>query len=114
MQHKHTYDTQGKQLCCTQEERIYFNAGAKEILKKEHHPEEHDTEDGHDHSSIQESRLHLFLPAIISFSLLIIAIFLDHFYPQSWFTGWIRVLWYIFCLPSCWFACAQRSGRKYW
>ena len=96
MQHKHTYDAQGKQLCCTQEEKIYFNAGAKEILKKEHHPDEHDAEDGHDHSSIQESRLHLFLPAIISFSLLIIAIILDHFYPKSWFTGWIRVLWYIF------------------
>ena len=31
MEHKHIYDKDGKQICCTQEEKIYRNAGAKEI-----------------------------------------------------------------------------------
>ncbi len=31
--HKHTYDAQGKMTCCTQEEKIYTKAGAKELVK---------------------------------------------------------------------------------
>ena len=34
MQHIHKYDAQGKQLCCTQEEKI--NLIANKQLKKEH------------------------------------------------------------------------------
>ena len=33
IEHKHTYDKDGKQICCTQAEKIYINAGAKELLK---------------------------------------------------------------------------------
>ena len=33
MPHTHTYDKNGIQLCCTQEEKIYANAGASELLK---------------------------------------------------------------------------------
>ena len=45
--HKHIYNVQGKQLCCTQEEKIYTNAGAKELIK-EKHQHDHSDDDGHD------------------------------------------------------------------
>jgi Cd2+/Zn2+-exporting ATPase len=36
----------------------------------------------------------MFLPAIISFALLIVAIAFDNWITQTWFTGWIRIAWY--------------------
>jgi hypothetical protein len=29
MEHKHIYDAEGNQLCCTQEKKIYLNVGVK-------------------------------------------------------------------------------------
>jgi Cd2+/Zn2+-exporting ATPase len=37
----------------------------------------------------------MFLPAIISFVLLMVAIGFDNYFPQSWFTGWVRIIWYV-------------------
>ena len=101
MQHQHIYDKDGKQLCCTLEEKIYTNAGAKSLLKDGHlehdghDHDEHGDDDGHDHSSGSESTLKMFLPAIISFVLLLIAILIDNYFPQTWFTGWVRIAWYV-------------------
>ena len=103
MEHKHIYDKDGKQLCCTQEEKI--NNIANQQLKKEHkevgccatdepNNDEHTEEDGHDHSPSSDGTLQMFLPAIISLVLLLIAIGLDNYIPQSWFTGWVRIIWY--------------------
>ncbi len=114
MEHKHLYDTQGRQLCCLQENKIYTNAGAEDLLKSAHnnagccstdtvlnnttsdnhnlHAEEHD----HIHNSTSENKLKMFLPAIISLSLLLTAILLDNFTTPYWFIDWIRVCWYIF------------------
>lgn len=36
----------------------------------------------------------MFLPAIISLVLLLLAIGLDNYFPQTWFTGWVRIIWY--------------------
>jgi len=83
MEHKHIYDAQGKQLCCTQTEKIYNQAHS------------HSDDDGHDHSVAEGSTLKLFLPAIISFVLLIVAIAMDNWVPQEWFKGWIRIIWYV-------------------
>ena len=85
MQHQHEYDAQGKQLCCTLEEKINKEA------------ELHSDDDGHnhDHSNQEKSTLQMFVPAIISFALLISAIGFDNYFTQSWFTGWIRIAWYI-------------------
>ena len=104
MQHIHKYDAQGKQLCCTQEEKI--NLIANKQLKKEHKEvgcceadepkhSEHSDDDGHDHSSGSDSTFKMFLPAIISLVLLLIAIAFDNWFPQSWFRGWVRIIWYI-------------------
>ncbi|MBL7764734.1 MAG: heavy metal translocating P-type ATPase [Chitinophagaceae bacterium] len=104
MQHIHKYDAQGKQLCCTQEEKI--NLIANKQLKEEHKEvgccatdkpqhNEHSEDDGHDHSSGCDSTFKMFLPAIISLVLLLIAIAFDNWFPQTWFTGWVRTVWYL-------------------
>lgn len=54
----------------------------------------HDDHDGHDHSIGNQTTFQLFLPAIISFLLLIIAIIFDNYLPQTWFNGWVRIIWY--------------------
>jgi Cd2+/Zn2+-exporting ATPase len=101
MEHKHTYDAKGKQLCCTQQEKIYTNAGASSLLEDGHskndghNHSEHSDEDGHDHSKGNDSVVKMFLPAMISLCLLLIAIAFDNYFPQSWFTGWVRIIWYV-------------------
>ncbi|MNG71762.1 Zinc-transporting ATPase [compost metagenome] len=98
MEHKHIYDAQGKQLCCTQIEKIYNQAGAQRLIQSapaQDQAHSHSDDDGHDHSVAEGSTLKLFLPAIISFVLLIVAIAMDNWVPQGWFKGWVRIIWYV-------------------
>ncbi|OOG19039.1 cadmium-translocating P-type ATPase [Sphingobacterium sp. CZ-UAM] len=98
MEHKHIYDAQGKQLCCTQTEKIYNQAGAQRLIQgaaAQDQAHSHSDDDGHDHSVAGGSTLQLFLPAIISFVLLIAAIAFDNWIAQEWFRGWIRIAWYV-------------------
>lgn len=98
MEHKHIYDAQGKQLCCTQTEKIYNQAGAQRLIQgaaAQDQAYSHSDDDGHDHSVAGGSTLQLFLPAIISFVLLIAAIAFDNWIAQEWFKGWIRIAWYV-------------------
>lgn len=105
MEHKHILDKDGKQLCCTQEEKI--NRMANISLKNKasqdsccasegqnEHEYEHSDDDGHDHAGGRISITQMFLPATISLFLLLIAIMIDNYFPQSWFTGWLRIIWY--------------------
>ena len=59
--------------------------------------EQHSDDDGHnhDHASKEKSTFQLFLPAIISFGLLLLAIGFDNYFIQNWFTSWVRVVWYV-------------------
>ena len=108
-QHIHTYDAQGKQLCC-QEEKIYTQAGAKKLLKDGHTEgdghdhDEHGDDDGHDHSGGSESNFKLFLPSIISFVSLMIALAFDNGFlsKPAFYTDLsrynregVRLAWYI-------------------
>jgi len=100
MEHKHIYDAQGKQLCCTQTEKVYTNAGASELVKEHskndgQNNNEHSNEEGHDHSSGNNSTFKIFLPSVVSFVLLLIAIAFDNYFLQTWFTGWVRIAWYV-------------------
>lgn len=105
MKHQHKYDAQGKQLCCTQEEKIYTKAGAKDLIQddscctvKNKKHQEHSEDDGHDHDhshNANESTFQMFLPSIISLALLLIAISFDYYFTPVWFTGWIRIVWYV-------------------
>lgn len=103
MEHQHKYDAQGKQLCCTQEQKIYTKAGAKNLIQeddccstKKHKHEEHNDDDGHDHSHAGGSVFKMFLPAIVSLVLLLAGIAMDNWFPQTWFAGWVRIIWYVF------------------
>ncbi|WP_264564511.1 heavy metal translocating P-type ATPase [Flavobacterium sp. N3904] len=64
-----------------------------------HDEHSHSDSDGHDHdhdhSHGDESYFQMFFPSVISFCLLLIGIALDNYFPQTWFTGWIRIGWYI-------------------
>ncbi|MES2836486.1 MAG: heavy metal translocating P-type ATPase [Bacteroidota bacterium] len=84
--HKHTYDALGKMTCCSLEEKI--NA------KTEQH---HSDDDGHDHSheSENESVWKEYLPAIISFVLLVTGLVFDYFIKPTFFQNYIRLIWYI-------------------
>ena len=53
---------------------------------------EHSHDDGHDHGS-QSNNFKAYLPAIISFIMLIIGIGLDYF-DVTFFKDWIRIVWY--------------------
>ncbi len=80
--HKHTYDAQGKMTCCSLEDKIYAKA------------EEHSHE-GHDHDHEEESAWKEYLPAIISFIVLMSGIVLDNFVKPEFFKNYIRLAWYI-------------------
>ncbi|MCP2025550.1 Cd2+/Zn2+-exporting ATPase [Flavobacterium sp. HSC-32F16] len=55
----------------------------------------HSDNDGHDHEhGAGGSLFKMFLPSIISFVLLLIGIVLDNYFPQSWFSGYVRIAWY--------------------
>jgi Cd2+/Zn2+-exporting ATPase len=100
--HVHTYDEHGHMTCCSEEEKIYkiADVSLKNSVKKDsccvtdNHEDEHGHDHGHNHSEESISSFKMFLPAIVSLVLLLIAIALDNYIPQTWFTGWIRILWY--------------------
>ena len=82
--HKHTYDAQGKMTCCTLEDKIYTKAD-------EHSHEGHD----HDHDHEEESAWKEYLPAIVSFIVLMSGIALDNFVKPEFFKNYVCLIWYI-------------------
>lgn len=82
MTHNHHSDKSGQETCCAQTEKIH--------TETEHH------HDGHDHSHDgDKSTFSMFLSAGCSFVLLLLAIAFDNWILQSWFDGWIRIVWYV-------------------
>lgn len=69
----------------------------KNEKKGNHHEHSHDHGHDHDHSHDLEGKttFQLFLPSTVSLILLLTGIGLDTYFPQDWFTGWVRLLWYI-------------------
>ncbi|KAA2221168.1 heavy metal translocating P-type ATPase [Chryseobacterium sediminis] len=53
--------------------------------------------DGHDHShdSGDQTVFQMFLPAIISFVVLLLGIAFDNYIKPTWFTGWVRLVWFL-------------------
>lgn len=61
-----------------------------------HNHETHSENDRHNHSHDSNiSTFRLFLPSIISLFLLLLAIAFDYYFKPSWFSGSIRIIWYI-------------------
>jgi Cd2+/Zn2+-exporting ATPase len=92
MSHQHIYDAAGKQLCCTLEEKIYTKANAQNLLK-----EQHSNDDGHDHDHAhgEHGAWRQYLPAILSFVMLVIGIALDNYIQQDFFKGFVKIGWYV-------------------
>lgn len=73
--------------------------------KKEHSHdhEEHHHDHGHSHDTEGKPAFQMFLPALLSFALLVAGIVFDHLVKPDWFTGWIRPVWYsVAYLPVGW------------
>ena len=73
---------------------------AKPSCSCSHDEPVHSDNDGHDHGHDHEHNsegtlFKMFLPAIISFVLLLIGIGLDNYFPQRWFSGYLRIAWYV-------------------
>jgi Cd2+/Zn2+-exporting ATPase len=83
--HLHNYDENGKQTCCSLEEKINIQTASSLVQTNE---------DGHDHSHSNEGGWKEYLPAIISFVLLISGIAMDYF-DVIFFKDWVRISWYI-------------------
>ena len=59
---------------------------------KSNSEKEHSHDDGHNHSG-NSSKIKAYIPAIISFAMLIIGIGLDYF-DVTFFKDWLRIIWY--------------------
>lgn len=60
------------------------------------HTHTHDDDDGHNHSHAASGSLwRMFLPSLLSLLLLLMAITFDNWWPQDWFSGTVRFLWYV-------------------
>lgn len=79
--HKHIYDAQGNMTCCSLEEKL----NAK--TERQHSLEERQKK--------SESVWREYLPAIISFILLVTGIILDNFIKPNFFQNYVRLLWYV-------------------
>lgn len=86
--HTHIYDENGKQICCSLEEKIDRKSPPPPLV---HSTEGHNY--SHNHSHDNEGNWKVYLPAIISFVLLISGIALDYF-DIVFFKGWVRAVWY--------------------
>lgn len=86
-EHKHIYDENGKQICCSLEEKIDRNSPPPLVNSNDGHNH------SHNHSHDTKSSWKVYVPAIVSFVLLISGIALDYF-DIVFFQGWVRVIWY--------------------
>lgn len=97
--HNHVYDAQGNMTCCSQEEKIYKNASAQHLIKPKHQHKDGDNgenEHNHEHGTSGGSIWKQYLPASISFVMLIVGIVLENYLKPSFFTDYVRLLWYVF------------------
>lgn len=88
MAHKHDETKIAEQeACCNLDEKLNE---AKVVSL-------HNKDDGHDHGEEEGNGFKPWLPAIASFALLMLGIALDNWIKPtpSWFSGWVRLAWYI-------------------
>jgi Cd2+/Zn2+-exporting ATPase len=92
--HVHTYDAQGRQLCCTLEEKIEAKTATPLVAAA--HSDDNGHDHAHDHAEGEASAAwREYLPAIISLVLLLSGIVLGEYVQPAFFSGWVRLLWYL-------------------
>ena len=102
MTHLHKLEDHDEDGCCSPKKKItskkaHASTGccSSDDDSVDHSGHEHGDDNDHDHENSSGTLLELFLPSIISFALLVVALVFDHIFPQSWFDGWIRIVWYV-------------------
>lgn len=90
--HVHTYDAQGRMTCCSLEEKIDAKSGTPHSCCDVHTDK---TEDGHDHSQGEQSTWKTYVPATISFILLMTGILFEQAFKPAFFQGTIKLIWYL-------------------
>lgn len=66
--------------------------------KQEHqhdHNDGHNHDHDHNHGTGDKTIFQFFLPALISFSLLVIGLVIENFLHLKWFEGWVKFVWYL-------------------
>lgn len=95
LNHKHTFDAQGKMTCCTLEGKIDAKTGK---------PHAHSENDGHDHEHSHDSESasgwRTYIPAALSFILLLSGIAFDNWLKPDSFKEYVRFAWYIVAYAS--------------
>ncbi|MFZ1788033.1 MAG: heavy metal translocating P-type ATPase [Saprospiraceae bacterium] len=98
IKHQHIYDNEGRQLCCSLEEKI--DRKDPPVLTKYQDDDHHQSEEvgqvhDHDHNHAESSGWKEYWPAIISVVLLLSGLALEHLLEWSFFKGWIKLVWYL-------------------
>ncbi|WP_035674591.1 heavy metal translocating P-type ATPase [Flavobacterium sp. 83] len=94
-----------KESCCALDEKTVItksnDSGCCSHDDLENHS--HGDEDDHDHSNGSDSVFRMFLPSVISLLLLLLAISFDNYFHQTWFAGWVRIVWFcVAYIPVGW------------
>ncbi|MBG6187595.1 heavy metal translocating P-type ATPase [Flavobacterium sp. CAN_S2] len=96
MAHKHKNKASHQDTCCSLEDNKTVTNNQTDCCSSESDTENHSGHDhDHDHSNGGEGVLKMFFPSIVSFVLLLVALLFDNYFQQSWFNGWIRIVWYV-------------------
>ena len=94
--HIHVYDENGKMTCCSLEEKIDRKTTSLIVRQSG----EHNEDDGHDHidehSHDGEFSWRIYFPSIVSLTLLLSGLAIEHLLNARFFAGWIKVVWYAF------------------
>ena len=94
----HLHKERNDDDCCNPNKNVVSKKSQKttgccssDDIEEDHSGHDHE----HDHSGGSGTTIDLFLPSVISFVLLIVALSFDHLFPQPWFDGWVRIVWYV-------------------
>jgi len=121
--HRHTYDAQGKMLCCSLEEKIYSRAGAAGLLNKGNVSAKgvesgacHECCDDEEHE--HHSGMGQYVPAAVSLFMLLAGLAADYYFKPAFFIGYVRLAWYAIAylpvgLPVVKEACEALCNREF-
>lgn len=79
--------------CCSLEEKIDAKSGEPHMHSHDH-AHSHD-EDDHDHSHAEKTSWFQYVPAVLSFCLLLTGILFEQVFKPSFFQGMVKLTWYL-------------------
>ncbi len=88
--HIHSYDEDGNVTCCSLGEKINMHEPTAFKSNVVRDDQSHDHDHAHAHDGWRS-----YLPALVSFVLLITGLVLEHVWQLSFFTDYIKLAWYI-------------------